>query len=577
VKRFIQISFLLGLGPLAFADQKGSNDLPMSTSGAWVDVIIQFNNNSAGSQLQGQLNGIENMLMQFGQGNQNVQQQGQHGDKILHSINALHLKIPSFLIPWLKANPAIKYISPDRPTTKFLDLTTAAVSANVAWQSGWDGTGVGVAVIDSGIALKHDLTAANGASRVVYSENFASGQTSATDAYGHGTHVAGIIGSAGRDSTGLLFKRTFKGVAPNVNLINLRVLDPNGAGMEADVISAIQRAIDLKNVYNIRVINLSLGRPVFESYTLDPLCQAVEAAWKAGIVVVTAAGNFGRDNSMGTKGYGTIASPGNDPYVITVGAMKTNGTPATYDDTIASYSSKGPTLGDHVVKPDLVAPGNQVISLQAPNNTLALNYPRTLIPNVLFELGNILGNSPDYFRLSGTSMATPVVSGAAALLIQQHPSLTPDQVKARLMKTALKPVTLYSTGTDAITFQTYNSQADIFTIGAGYLNIAAALANNDLATLPALSPVAVRNPVTHKTNILRGSGTWGDTILWGDGAVYGNIVFTHTALFSLDDTLDVSVLWGDTVIWGQDDSVLWGDTVSGSSNLSALSADDNDL
>ncbi len=94
-----------------------------------------------------------------------------------------------------------------------------------------------------------------------------------------------------------------------------------------------------KNVYNIRVINLSLGRPVFESYTLDPLCQAVEAAWKAGIVVVAAAGNYGRDDSLHTKGYGTIASPGND-YVITVGAMKTNGTPYTSDDTIASYSSR---------------------------------------------------------------------------------------------------------------------------------------------------------------------------------------------------------------------------------------------
>src|SRR5207247_7852226 len=120
---------------------------------------------------------------------------------------------------------------------------------------------------------------------------------------------------------------TFKGGEPNVNLVNLRVLDQNGAGQESDVISAIERAISLKSVYNIRVINLSLGRPVFESYTLDPLCQAVEAAWRAGIVVAVAAGNFGRDDSMHTHGYGTIASPGNDPYVITVGAMKANGNP----------------------------------------------------------------------------------------------------------------------------------------------------------------------------------------------------------------------------------------------------------
>src|ERR1700680_2016006 len=185
---------------------------------------------------------------------------------------------------------------------------------------------MGVAVIDSGFAPHDDLKNANGTGlRVVYNESFLPG-LDASDRYGHGTHVAGIVGSNAKDSTGAGFTRSFRGVAPNVNLINLRVLDSNGAGTDSGVIGAINRAIDLKNTYNIRVINLSLGRPVFESYTLDPLCQAVEAAWKAGIVVVTAAGNFGRDNSMGAKGYGSIASPGNDPYVITVGALQHNGT-----------------------------------------------------------------------------------------------------------------------------------------------------------------------------------------------------------------------------------------------------------
>lgn len=129
-------------------------------------------------------------------------------------------------------------------------------------------------------------------------------------------------------------------------------------------------------------------------------------------------------------------------------------------------------------------------------------------------------------------MATPVVSGAVALLIQQHPSLTPDQVKARLMKTASKTLNLCSTGVDAITLQAYTDQADIFTVGAGYLDIAAALANNDLVTLAALSPTAVRNATTKQTFILRGPGAWGDSVLWGDSAVFGNIVFTHSAMFS---------------------------------------------
>src|SRR5439155_16852114 len=130
------------------------------------------------------------------------------------------------------------------------------------------------------------------------------------------------------------------GIAPNVQLVNLRVLNQYGAGTDSLVISAIQKAIALKSTYNIRVINLSLGRQVYESYVYDPLCQAVESAWRAGIVVVVAAGNQGRNDSMGTNGYGTIAAPGNDPYVITVGAMKTNGTYSVVDDTIATRSEE---------------------------------------------------------------------------------------------------------------------------------------------------------------------------------------------------------------------------------------------
>src|SRR6266853_278448 len=211
--------------------------------------------------------------------------------------------------------------------------------------------------------------------RIVYSQSFVPGTTDASDYFGHGTHVAGIVASAGWMSTGGKFSHTFKGIAPNANIINLRVLDQNGAGTDSSVIAAIQTAITMKNQYNIRVINLSLGRQVYESYTIDPLCQAVESAWKAGIVVVVAAGNQGRNNSAGTNGYGTVAAPGNDPYAITVGAMKTNNTPDRGDDTVASYSSKGPTAFDHVVKPDIVAPGNRVVSLLSPRSQLPKRYP----------------------------------------------------------------------------------------------------------------------------------------------------------------------------------------------------------
>src|SRR5262249_31167197 len=149
-------------------------------------------------------------------------------------------------------------------------------------------------------------------------------------------HVAGIIAGSGRMSMCPSCTRTLKGIAPGATLLDLRVLDQNGSGKDSSVIAAIQQAISLKNRYNVRVINLSLGRPVSESYKQDPLCQAVEAAWKAGIVVVVAAGNSGRDNSQGTDGYATITAPGNDPYVITVGAMKAMDTGARNDDLIAS-------------------------------------------------------------------------------------------------------------------------------------------------------------------------------------------------------------------------------------------------
>jgi serine protease AprX len=193
----------------------------------------------------------------------------------------------------------------------------------------------------------------------------------------------------------------------------------------------------LKPLFNIRVINLSLGRPVFESYTLDPVCQAVEAAWKNGIVVVVAAGNDGRYPP--TNGYATINSPGNDPYVITVGAMKPMGTPTRNDDLIASYSSKGPTAIDHIVKPDVVAPGNLLVSLEEAG-TLYNAYPGNRVQYSDYVAGGSSAPSTSYFSLSGTSMAAGVVSGVVADLLQKSPQLTPDQVKARLIEDGLEVV-----------------------------------------------------------------------------------------------------------------------------------------
>jgi serine protease AprX len=478
----------------------------------------------------------------------------------------------------------VKYIALDRKVKRHDytgNVASGTLGANYAWQSGYTGTGVGVAIVDSGIYNHPDLQTSNGsASRIVYSEDF-TGSGSANDQYGHGTHVAGIVGGNGASSTGSGFTKTFSGMAPNVNLINLRVLDANGSGTDSVVIAAIEQAIALQSTYNIRVLNLSLGRAVQESYQFDPLCQAAEAAWQAGIVVVTAAGNAGRDNSLKSHGYGMIISPGNDPYVITVGAMKAMGTAAPYDDQIASFSSKGPTLFDHIVKPDMVAPGNQIPSLLAPGATLPTTYPALIVPPGQY-MSHGGGQTSAYLSLSGTSMSTPFVSGAAALLIQKDPTLTPDQVKARLMKTADKMAAGFDTYMDPPSRITYKHQYDIFTVGSGYLDLASAINNTDRpsSTSAALSPYVTFNSTTgtlkvRYDNAFYGGQTviWGDTLVWGTTLVWGSSVLnaaddgsgdfsliwgSSTIFASDDDTGGFSLIWGSTVIWG--DTVIWGES-----------------
>jgi serine protease AprX len=500
--------------------------------------------------------------------------------------------LPASALADLAADPEVAYVSPDRPVfttgTSTIDFTAETVNAPWVWKNlSLDGTSVGVAVIDSGIYPVADLmywnsTTRQFASRIVYSQNFVDPGPTTTDAYGHGTHVAGIVAGAGWASAGPLFKHQFKGVAPNVNLINLRVLDQNGQGTDSSVIAAIEKAIELKSTYNIRVINLSLGRQIYESYTLDPLCQAVEAAWKAGIVVVTAAGNDGRNNDAGTSGYGTIAAPGNDPYVITVGAMNSEHTADRSDDIVTSYSSKGPTALDHIVKPDVVAPGNQVISLRAPHSQLSNKYPSLDVNLSEYMSFAINLTSPAYMRLSGTSMATPVVSGAAALMIQSDPTLTPDTVKARLIKTASKNFPLSSSVTDPSDGTVYTSYYDVFTVGAGYLDVEATLQNHDFvpSTMTAESPKAVVDQANGTVFAMDQdiSVLWGSSVLWGATAVWGPTVFagSTTGGQPIVASLDSSIVWsattqdGFSVLWSTECSVLWGSSTVVGERKSAL-------
>jgi serine protease AprX len=334
------------------------------------------------------------------------------------------------------------------------------------------------------------------------------------------------------------------------------VLDQNGASNDSVVIAAIQTAVQLKNKYNVRVINLSLGRPIYESCALDPLCEAAEAAWNAGVVVVVSSGNLGRN------GYSTVLSPGNSPHSITVGAMKTLETYPRNDDLVASYSSKGPTYIDMTVKPDIVAPGNLVVSLLVPGSTLANVYPENIIGPSYY--GSPSTGAPQYMRLSGTSMATPVVSGTVALMLQKDPTLTPDTIKARLMKTAGKAFPISSTATDPSTGQTYTSYYDAFTIGAGYLDTAAALANDEEAFLSSVSPSSAYNPASQTGFlVLPLTSNWMWDPQWSAKAVWGNTALSNGgAIWNASDVWGSSSTWGSSIAWGTSGpggtSIAWG-------------------
>jgi serine protease AprX len=498
-----------------------------------------------------------------------VQRLGARLNARLGLVKAIALTVPTSALTALAADPEVVAIHTDHPLKGMDSVTNAAVNISSAWNAGYNGSGIGVAILDSGINDSHpDLWDAKQThSRVVYHQDFTGTPTTNSsgakyDLYGHGTHVAGIVGGNGYLSSG-----NYSGVAPAVNLVDLRALDQNGDGSDSTVIAAIQEAISLQNTYNIQVINLSLGRGISESYTQDPLCQAVESAWQAGIVVVVAAGNYGRTTVDGIDGYGTVTAPGNDPFVITVGAMNSNGSSSQSAETMTTYTSKGPTMFDHVVKPDIMAPGNSIVSLVAQGATLEADYPAQLVN------GN--NGLPDYFTLSGTSMATPVVSGAAALILQQNSNLTPDQVKARLMQAAYQSFPTSSVITVTALDQTFTEYYDLFSVGTGLLDMQSALSDNILALSnvgAALSPSVSYNASTNTVTLADGNSSvpasktvWGSSRAWAFSNIWvdvnGNTAMAPVASipWNDDDVIATSVVWGTST---SATSVVWGTTLA---------------
>jgi serine protease AprX len=292
-----------------------------------------------------------------------------------------------------------------------LDLadTEQVIGADDSWAQGDTGQGIDVAVVDSGVTAVPGL---NGPNKVVYGPDLSfDSQNPATayiDGFGHGTAMAGLI--AGNDGT----PNGFKGVAPNARIVSVKVGASNGAVDVSQIIAGIDWVTQHahSNGLNIRVLNLSLGTDSLQPYQLDPLAHAAEVAWRHGIVVVAAVGNQG-------SAAASVSDPATDPYLIAVGASDSNGTLSPSDDVVTDFSS----VGDSDRHADLVAPGAYIVGLRDPGSYLDDAYPAARIGD-------------RYFRGSGTSQATALTSGAVADLLSSNPDLTPDQVKAMLMKSA---------------------------------------------------------------------------------------------------------------------------------------------
>jgi serine protease AprX len=350
----------------------------------------------------------------------------------LHIINAVAAELPAAGAREPASRPEIRAVSPNAATKPQATGDGLATSYNASIQTpylwntyGGTGRGVGVAVVDTGIAGDlPDFRAStlDKSSRVIGSAVVNPDAKTATDTYGHGTHVAGIIaGDSRKRDDGDANKGRFMGVAPGANLISIKASDDAGNATVLDVIAGIQFAVDHKAEYNIRVLNLSLESSATESYKTDPLDAAVEAAWFKGIFVVAAAGN------RGPGGDAVSHAPGNDPYVVTVGAVDDKGTKEIADDEPTTWSSRG-TTQDGFAKPDIYAPGAKIVSNLAPRSKYA-------------ELcADCVSDGGEYIRAGGTSMAAPMVAGAAAIGFQLDPTMTPNRAKA-LLRDSDRPLT----------------------------------------------------------------------------------------------------------------------------------------
>jgi serine protease AprX len=457
----------------------------------------------------------------------------------------------------LAADSANDVLSGDVPVAPLMTVSSVSTAADqvqagtpgllgIGALTGVNGQGVTIAVVDSGISTSHPALA----QKVIASVNFVSGESQVGDTFGHGTHIAGIIAGSGSAAAGVTNLYS-GGIAPGARLVSVRVLGNDGTGWTSDVIAGIEWAIANRDRYNIRIINLSLGHPVTEPSATDPLDQAISKATSAGIIAIVSAGNAGKA-ADGSPILGGITSPGNSPFAITVGAINTKQTNRRDDDVMATYSSRGPTRYDLAAKPDVVAPGNKIVSLEAPGSYLAKSYS-------FLHVAGKPWNS--YMQMSGTSMAAGMVSGGAALLMQANPNISLAQLKVALQTGA-----------------TYMRDGGVMGGGAGSVNFMSSrkIAANGLTSLVTTTVGGLLSPAsgvvfwdagTLTTRVYGGVGlrllslvegplAWlfPNYLHWGDLNLFG-------LANPLASTTPNQILWGDVASWTSDNQILWGDTI----------------
>jgi serine protease AprX len=442
-------------------------------------------------------------------------------------VQGLQLNLKGTLVPLLQKVVNPLDLAASLTSTKPSHLLTTLGFANQLFGT-WvlnpnTGAGVGVAVIDSGLDQNYTsidnvdyYDATGGSVRRVLPRS---------DGYGHGTHVAGLLGSNGFSSSG-----TYRGVAPSAKIIAVKVLNEKGQGATSDVINAVNFVAANRATLGVKVITMSLGHPIYEPASRDPLVAAVQNAVAKGLVVVVSAGNFGGNPQTRETGYAGITSPGNAPAVITVGAVDTLQTDSRNDDEVAWYSSRGPTWYDGFQKPDLVAPGSHLVSNISTASTIYRDYPNGIVKS---------GAMP-FFKMSGTSMSAPVVAGVVADMLQAAQingvTLTPNTVKAILQYTAVRV-----------------GNEDTLTQGAGQVNAAGAIAlASSIKKGTAQGQWWLSMPVAPYSIIAGEWQPWSQQILWGDRVLDGNYIYTN------DQAWGTAVVWGDRLVWG--DRVVWGDS-----------------